>query len=160
MLIQDFQDYSWKGKYQGYSFDQLFEKVYHRKESVCSSGNTPSWVWWKIVRHDGWGESMVQLSGRLPQHSEERFYEITDIVEHDGTYSIAFPDMRGSIYQGELIDQMMIQNGLSYGQEVLSRIIPDRHLNEWVYVNPVNYLDIPFTIVNPLYNPTKSIRVQ
>lgn len=186
-IAEDYQNTSMNSGTR-YTAQQAIEKVCIRRESITSMlDNVPSYLWW-YLRTNEYGEIVPVVDlGKLPHqvrpfNKNSRKYRYVfprEVSDDSGPWEacLGFDPHNAARWYGDdypdSILALMLQEGLNFGQPVLSRCVgawnrSSYEYDEWdmswdvdiVYKEPWAGIDIPLSYpsVVPI-NELKSIRV-
>lgn len=144
-LIEDFNRYSHNGFWCGMNLDGLLNTVLLGHTTI--NLDPVIYLWWSFVRDEGWGETVIEIMNRHGLIDEYDFLsEILDFNTNFLVDTVARPynDVND-------LEKFMLQNGISYGQKMFSRVFITDHeeinfKNELIFVEKVRWLDIPLTL--------------
>ncbi len=162
-----------------YTLPQIIQRVCDDRMSVATASNErPSYIWWKLVV-DEYGEIVPKIDlGKLPdcvkrrktsRYDEGRVRQSWPKWENEqsGAWTVVLNEELRSTSWGEdrpvnePLD-VMLRHGISYGQEILSRVVGDSYKsggyddNDWdstwdaevIYADPAPAIDIPHSFRN------------
>lgn len=144
-LIEDFNRYSHNGVWGGMDLDRFLNTIVLDHGTI--NLDPVIYLWWRFVRDEGWGETVIEIMNRHGLVDEYDFLsEILDFNTNFLVDTVARPydDVND-------LEKFMLQNGISYGQRMFSRVFITDHeeinfKNELIFVEKVRWLDIPLTL--------------
>lgn len=143
-LIEDFNRYSHNGVWDGMDLDGFLNTVVLDHTTI--NLDPVIYLWWRFIRDEGWGETEIKIMNRNSREEYDFLSEILDFNTNFLVDTVARPydDVND-------LEKFMLQNGISYGQRMFSRVFITDHeeinfKNELIFVEKVGWLDIPLTL--------------